>query len=180
VTEFKWVKVTNGCSDVITVYLRYPRPKKRFSKRRGHFKLRPAEESNPLPYPYLIGAKDWDALRRRRCVTVEEVSYRPEYVELLNLSPTPITVAIKTKKQRALLLEPDKPSRRVARKALAKPATLQKLVRARQIALIPVWEIGPATSERSVGSYEDDRVYTCDECGGPIVFRGSPPVPIHI
>ena len=57
---------------------------------------------------------------------------------------------------------------------------LRDLQRKRKITLEPLPYIAPYYRGGSAGSYGDEDVYVCWDCGGPIVFRGSPPTPIHI
>lgn len=186
-TQLQYVEIVNNCPESLRVFLRRPRPKKGPSKLPASFALAPAEKSLPLPQVWLIGAKDWERLANRACVQIVNVAFDPQYVRILNVSSSQLELRIRARRpvpERPtikLSLSPRKPSRILDVKAISDRAKLNKLVATKQVRLVPVFDIGPASGERHVrGSYYGEDVYTCDKCGGPIVFRGSPPTPIHV
>jgi len=181
------VKVINKCLDRITIYLRYKRPKRGTDTRPRVFSLDPGAESKPLPKRLLVGARGWADIERRRCVQIESVPFDPRHVRLLNKSRSSLDLVFRIPLPRApsrttkITLKPGEKSRLVDVKLLRKRKAFRDLVATKRLAVIPVFDIGPASGARgSTGWYDGDDVYTCYDCGGPIVFRGSPPTPVHI
>jgi hypothetical protein len=185
--EQELIQITNRCPDEITINLRYLRPK---IKKIGHptsITLKPGQKTPLLPEHILVGARGWDTLRTRTCILIEAKRQEPAFVQLINHSKDSLNLEIKlptkkTKKAtRFVKLSPGKRSRIVFVRSISHRKQFESDVKNKKIEVLPVFDIGPATGRgKSVGSYINESVYTCDECGGPIVFRFSPPVPIHI
>ena len=55
-SEQEYVQILNNCNETITVYIRFPRPKKKSAKHTKSFSLTSREKSYPLPVHFLIGA----------------------------------------------------------------------------------------------------------------------------
>ena len=185
--EPAYLKVRNNCREKITVYLRYPRPKRQSVKRPSSFTLRPRESSHPLPRHFLDGARGWASLTKKDCVTIEIVPFKSRFVQVTNLSPRTLELLVRPAPKRVperealLKVKPGKKSRPVDVRSIAQRRRLSKLVELGEAAISPIYEIGPSTGRGgAVASYADEDVYVCYDCGGPIVFRGSPPSPVHI
>ena len=185
-SQQEYVQITNNCRDTIIVYIRYPRPKKS-AKGPKSVILTPQQKTHPLPIHFLVGARGWDKLKNRDCVNIESITDEPRFVQLLNRSTEvlsfDIRLALKVAKKAKTTIElkPGKRSRRVEMKSVSQRRRLDHLVKKKQVDVLPVYDIGPSTGRgRAVASYADEDVYTCYKCGGPIVFRGSPPTPVHI
>ena len=182
----QYVKLLNECEETIKVYLRYPRSPKPF-RRTTEIKILPKHESRALPYPLLIGAKDWDLLKKRDCLKITEVPFEPRFLELLNISTQSLSFEIvpateaRTREITKVTIEPEESSRIIDQQSLREPGLLNKLEKEKKIQIMPVLDIGPSTGLKgAVGSFVGESVYICYKCGGPIIFRGSPPKPVHI
>ena len=67
------------------------------------------------------------------------------------------------------------------KRSISQPRRIESLVKKKVVGILPVYDIGPSTGRgKSIASYVDEDVYICYKCGGPIVFRVSPPTPVHI
>jgi hypothetical protein len=180
-----FVKVINGSRDPITVSLYYRRRRGAY-KRPKSFTLKPGEESEPVPRDLLIAGEGWDELRANKEVTIEPVRYDPRYIRLENQSTATVELTLKVPRPKssaripAITLGPREISRIVDVKTLKRPSQLKKLMRNKQISVQPVFDIAPPWTSRAAGWSYGESVYTCDICGGPIVFRYNPPKPIHI
>jgi hypothetical protein len=186
-SEPEYVKVTNNCPEKITVYLRYPRPRKGSLKGPGWFTLISSQSSHPLPLHFLVGAKGWESLKNRACVHIESVSFEPRFVRIANLSGATIELAVvptakvAKKRKTTLTIRPGRESRTVDIQSVTQRQRLNNFVKRGQVTVAPVYDIGPSTGRsHAVGSYAAEDVYICYKCGGPIVFRGFPPTPVHI
>lgn len=180
------LEITNNCNDTITVFLRRRRPKK-LTKQQNSIILRPGQTTNPIPLHFLVGARGWERLKGRECVKIESVAYEARYVQLWNLTKEVIRINIRLapklakKAKTTIELKPGQRSRSVQVSSVTQRRRLDNLVKEKQVEILPVYDIGPSTGRgRAVASYADEDVYTCYKCGGPIVFRGSPPTPVHI
>lgn len=185
--ELQWVQVVNKCAESVTVFVRHTRPKRGLGRRPGFFALEPGQESKPLPSVWLVGARGWKELSRRPCITIKSVTFDPRFVQLLNRSGECVQLAIKIRRPKAppkiarFTVKPKEKSRTIDLKAIREKKKLKHLVLERKLKVVPVLDIGPATGRgRALGSYYQEDVYTCYECGGPIIFRGDPPTPVHI
>jgi len=188
----KFVTIKNICKRSITIYLRFLRPKKKDKPPPPPITLAPGEKSHALPYPFLVGGKNWDALNRAGCISLETVAWRPQFVRVTPVQRVergkPITLDVvppprkgKPKKSRPIVLRGKRQSRAVHLRSIVQRRKLKSLARKKKVALEPVSYLGPPIGKYpSVGSFGYDDVYVCWDCGGPIVFRGSPPVPIHV
>ena len=181
------MRIRNFCSETITIYLRYPRPKRKDVTRPTSFKLGPKQASHPLPLHVLLGAKGWGTLTERECVRIEPVSYEPRFVQITNLSAESIELAVRPavkaaeERKSTLRVKPGEKSRTVDVRSISQRRRLRALAARRQVSVTPVYEIGPSTRRGgAIASYADEDVYICYECGGPIVFRGNPPRPVHL
>lgn len=180
-----FVKVINGSRHSITVSLYYRRRRGAY-KRPKSFTLEPGEESVPVSRDLLIAGEGWDELRANREVRIEPVRYDPRYIRLENQSSATVQLTLKVPRPKpsarvpAITIKPREVSRMVDMKTLKRPSQLKKLIKTKQISVQPVFEIAPPWTSRAAGWYYGESVYTCDICGGPIVFRYSPPKPIHI
>lgn len=181
--------ITNNCREKIKVFLRYTRPKKRSVKRPSSYTLRPGESLFPIVRHLLEGAKNWDLIKNKDCVAIESVPFEPRFVEILNKSDEQLELVVRPspkparekKRKAALKVKPGEKSRPVEVRSITQRQRLSKLVKKGEAEVIPVYEIGPSTGRGgAVASYAYDDVYTCYKCGGPIIFRGDPPTPVHI
>ena len=184
--EPSFIKILNNCSKPITVHFRFPRPKKKSKRPPTSVVLQPRDATHPLPRHFLVGARGWDKLRTRRCVKIENVDFEPRFVQILNRSEQAVTLKVRVptkegpKQEKTLRVRRKQKSRIIDVRSIPK-AQLNKLAAQEQISVLPVYDIGPTTGRGgAIGSYGDEDVYTCYECGGAIVFRGRPPRPVHI
>jgi len=189
-SEPRYVKVTNHCDETVEVYLRRPRAKKESSLTKrllSKLTLRPDQESEPLPQHLLVGAKGWKSLRTRDCIEIADVPYELRFVQIVNISEQPVSIDVspaveaRTREKTTVTVDPQKTSRMIDLTSVAQRRKLGRLVRENKVSIEPNYLIGPTTGRKgAVASYVGESVYICYECGGPIIFRGSPPTPIHI
>jgi hypothetical protein len=183
-----YATIKNNCNEAITVHIRYPRPmKESLGKHHNEIALLPNEKTDPLPYHLLIGAKGWKALLETDCVLIEVIEFEPRFATILNVSKETLNIAVtpdvdtEKKKPASVRVSPKKAARSLDRKSIDKPSELRRLEAEEKIIITPIRYIGPPTDAKgSVGSLFGESVYSCYKCGGPIIFRGSPPRPIHI
>jgi len=182
----KFVKVTNKCDRPITVHTRFPRPKKPGSSRDpkpvlSQFTLAPGETSpRAIALTALIGARNWDTLNARGCIGLEFAPWTAPFARVTaRADPIAFDVRLPKGKPRRIELAPGQTSRTVPLSAIPQRRRLESLAKRRRIVLERS-HIGPTYSAVAAGSLGSDDVYICNECGGPIVFRYHPPVPIHI
>jgi hypothetical protein len=180
------LEITNSCNNTITVFLRRRRTKK-LAKQPNSIILRPGQSTNPIPLHFLVGARGWEKLKSRECVHMESIAYEARFVQLLNRTKEVLSFNIRLapklakKAKTTIELKPGQRSRSVQVSSVSQRRRLDNLVKEKQVEILPIYDIGPSTGRgRAVASYADEDVYTCYKCGGPIVFRGSPPTPVHI
>lgn len=186
--EPKWVKIRNHSQRTVSFDLPYLKPSKPIPGYQRNFRvvLHPDEVSLPVLWSKLIGSPEYHTLFQQSMITVEP-SPAPEKYELLNSTERPISIQVRPKgahrkKPRRILIKPQEKSKPIPFKDIVNKKEVNSLLRKKSIVLRPSDYIGPIISK--IGSnwyygYEDD-VYVCDHCGGPIVFRDYPPIPIHI
>jgi hypothetical protein len=186
----EYVKITNNCKEKIEVKVRYRKSPKPLMAEDYHpkpFILPPGKQSHPLPLHCLVGAKGWNALKASDCVNIDKVEYEPQFVQITNCSENEFTfdlgptAKVAMKEKMTIKLMPGEQSRIVSVRSLLQRRRLKQLMQKKQITIDPIYDIGPSTGRgKAVASYCYEDIYSCHECGGPIVFRGSPPRPIHI
>lgn len=189
-SEVRFVKVINHCQETIKVYLRRLRSKKArpaWQQRASEFIVCPGQESPPLPYNRLHGGKGWTSWSTKECVEIAEVPYEYRFVHILNQSQESVSIELapaveaRTRERTTVTVQPDQGSRAIDLGSVRKPSKLNTLVKDDKISIEPIHEIGPSTGRKgAVASYIGESVYLCYRCGGPIIFRGSPPTPVHI
>jgi hypothetical protein len=181
-----FVKITNRCKHRITIYTRFPRPKKPGSKTRRPLESRiqlDAGETTAraIAYSALVGAKNWDALKDRGCIQLEVVPWTSQFTRVTAVhAKVTFDVKIPGGAPKRVELAAGETSRTVPLGNVVQRQKLQDLARKRLVKLERSY-IGPRfAAAPAVGSLGYDDVYVCDRCGGPIVFRYFPPVPIHV
>ncbi len=181
----RFFRVRNISAQRITLHPRFERPKKRTQPRWAPIQLKPGQSSDPIPEGALIGSKGWHEFRMHRKVELIAVAAFTGFVaievvrnEKMRL---PIKVHLPKKKivKHELVITPSQP-RTVHLKSIDDGAALRNLAKQRKIRFTQVPYIAPSRRHGWYGSYGDEAVDVCWDCGGPIVFRGSPPTPIHI
>jgi hypothetical protein len=186
--SLKYVTVTNVSDERIVLYPRFLRPKKP-GPPRSPIPLDPNQTSRPLPYHSLEGGKNWDSLAARGCIRLKEVPYIAVFGTIQNRTAQPISVNLELPRRagvgpsqtRRISLKPLEISRSLHLRSILQWRKLKSLAKKRAVSIEPIPYIGPRVADLpSVGSYGDDDVYICWDCGGPIVFRYDPPRPIHI
>lgn len=181
----RFVRVKNVSNNPITLHPRFERPKKEVQPRWQPIRLKPGQFSEPLPEGALAGSRGWSDLRARQAVQLVPVPAFTGFVavEVVRAETVRLPVKVHVPKQRVHkhehVVTPDQP-RTLHLRSIEDPAALRRLAKQRRIRLAPVSYIAPSRREGWYGSFGDDQVYVCWDCGGPIVFRGSPPTPIHI
>jgi hypothetical protein len=186
-TEGDYVRVVNDCPGPVVIYLRRRRPKKGQPIGVPSLKLLPGEKTRAVPRQWLVGAKGWEKLRKTDCVIIESVEFKPRFVEFLNSSRELLQIVVRVPRPKApprlakVTLKPRQRSRVVDLKTVRDKKRLDELMAAGKLEAFPTLTIGaPMGRGKAVGSYYGENVYTCHKCGGPIVFRGAPPTPVHV
>jgi hypothetical protein len=150
------------------------------------FDLASGHNSRPVPYSSLVGAKNWDKLNESGCLSLKNVPWTPTFVSVENKGESVLRLMLQlTKKKRRLTkivrLKQGEISGPLHIGSVVERRQLKLLARRKRVVIRPLAYIGPRAGDaRAAGSYGYEDVYICYECGGPIVFRGSPPVPIHV
>jgi len=181
-----FVRITNNCKHRVTIYTRFPRPKKPDSKTRrsleSRIELEPGETTaRAIAYSMLVGAKNWDALRERDCIKFQVVAWTSAFARVTAVR-TKVVFDVKVPRAtpKHVELAIGETSRTVPLGNVVQRRKLRDLARKRVVKLEHSY-IGPRfAAAPAVGSLGGDDVYICNECGGPIVFRYFPPVPIHV
>ncbi|HEX3129512.1 MAG TPA: hypothetical protein VH394_19400 [Thermoanaerobaculia bacterium] len=192
-TNPRFVTVTNKSRTTITLYPDLPGTKK--EEQRVEIKLAPNERSRPLPYDLLIETEGWQNLVSEGCILVEDIPpWRSTLVNIKNLTSQPLRFEVRLPRagkpkasgksgaalRKKYTIRPQKFSPRLHVDSILK-LDVEELARQRAIELKPVPYIGPPlVKPPCVGSFGNDDVYLCYECGQPIVIRYYPPRPIHI
>jgi hypothetical protein len=182
----RFVQVINRCRESITVFLRFPRPKKPKQFESTRFVLPPGHTSRPIPYPALVDGKNWEELNKRECVELKEVPWTPPFAAIENKSNLVLDLKLGlTKKKQKLTtvikLEAGKTSVPIHLGSVLQKRRLKTLEKRKRVIINPHPYIGPPVGDPpAVASYGYEDVYICYDCGGPIVFRYRPPIPIHI
>lgn len=189
-SEAECLIVRNNCQEEITVNMLRPpgpHPRRQPEEREIPFTVKPGESYRPLQRSLLEGATGWDELRKRDCVIIERVTLEAHYGQVVNLSSAALELAVrlpakaKPKTEAVVKLKPGKKSRTVDLRSIVEPDQLSEAVDKGEATLLARADIfGAAIRRGAVASYGNEDVYICYECGGPIVFRGDPPRPIHI
>lgn len=187
----EYVTITNNCPEKVRIYFRYVmyiKPSFR-DKRKKFLTLSPDQTTYPIAKTNLVGSKNWEIISNRPCILIESIRHEPRFYHIKNLSTSPIKIPINpiipdevvTKYPRRTTIVSIKPgtvSRAIDKRSLKQPEQLQEYIRSKMAAMRPA-DIGPGR-EGTIGSFYGDDTYICYECGGPIVFRGHPPRPVHI
>ena len=149
--------------------------------------LPPNKKTNPLPNHLLVGAKGWKKLQETECVHIAPSDFEPRFAQVHNISSESLTITvtpdveIAKRHTTSIRITPKKPARSIDSKSIDKPSQVKELEQQQKVKITPIRYIGPPTGAKgSAGSFLGESVYVCYECGGPIIFRGSPPRPIHI
>jgi hypothetical protein len=186
-----YVQITNKCPEKVRIYFRYvmytkPSLKK---KRKKFINLLPNRTTYPIARANLVGARNWDEISSRPCILIEAVQHEPQFYYVKNVGKAPLTIPIKPilpkevaagypKRKKVVVIKPGAVSRAIDKRSFQKPEQLQEFIRSKRASIRPA-DIGPGR-EGTYGSFQGEDVYICYECGGPIVFRGHPPRPVHI
>ena len=188
--EIRYVIVTNHCPEKVKIFFRYVRGIRPQKREKVSITLHPGETSPAIPYARIIGAKDWELIKRRTCLQFEETTYEPRFIYLENRTDEtvsiPITVSVAKEGQphhkTSLDISPHSVSKPIDKKSFARKAAFNKLISDNKISVRPFIDIGPSFSlnREVVGSFYGEEVFVCYKCGKPIVFRYNPPRPIHI
>lgn len=192
--SIEYVTITNKCPEKIRIYFHYvmyTKPSFR-KKRKKSILLLPDQESYPIAKANLVGGKNWDIISQKPCVIIQTVQHEPKFFHIKNTGKEQIKINIEPtipeevtarypRRTTVVTLKPGTVSRAIELKSVHQPEVLEQLVRSRKAAIRPA-DIGPGKPRKPgiVGSFYGEGVYICYECGGPIVFRGYPPRPVHI
>jgi hypothetical protein len=186
VSASDFVRITNTCNRRITIYTRFPRPMKPSSRGRrtieSRINLNPRETTaRPIAYAALVGARNWDALRERGCIRLEVVPWTSQFARVTAVrSAVTFDVKVPRAAPKRVHVTPGETSRTVPLANVIQRRKLQDLAK-KGLVKLDRSPIGPRfAAVPAVGSLGYDDVYICDECGGPIVFRYYPPIPIHV
>lgn len=177
-----YVRLRNGCGRKITLHPHFQRPMKGPSHPPRPIHLAPNEWSKEVLRGAIVGCVGWAAVKD--CIHVEDAVGVPQFFQLTTPSRKRIEIAVRVKaakkgkpRRRKIRISASSRPRAIRADILADRDEVKKLKRRRLLKMVPITPTYPPRS----GSYGyDDDFYICDECGKPIIFRGSPPTPIHI
>lgn len=182
--SFQYVRIRNGCGRRVTLYPHFLRAMK--VKRRAHrprpLVLEPDEVSQPVLFSPLVNGPGWSEFQH--CLSIENVPDAPAFVEVrVRSDQEPVELRVKVRRRKKakprikkIRISAKRP-RAIEYDAIVNKAEVKKLQRRKIVKLARVAPFS-LPSPLSYG-YEDD-LYVCYECGRPIVFRGSPPIPVHV
>ena len=140
-------------------------------------------------YTAVEKSSKWKKLISAGWITYKDTDHRPTALQVDAKAKGPIEIAVRVRKRppkgrrrtRVLRLVPGKRSRYIRFNSIIDKQGFKSLLRKRAISARPVAPMGRSSWAWGGGTYlGDDRVYICYDCGRPIVFRGSPPVPVHV
>jgi hypothetical protein len=177
-----YVRVSNRCGRKVTLHPYFPRPMKGHAEAPPAIVLNPNEVSSVVLRGAVVGCEGWS--EAKDCLQLEDVAGVPNFIQLITHSRKPIQIGVKTRavkrgkpQRRKIRISAGSKPRAIRADILADPAQVRALKRSGRLKTVPFVPVFPPSS----GSYGyDDDFYICDDCGRPIVFRGSPPKPVHV
>lgn len=185
--SIKYVEITNRCEHSVKLFLRFERRKKK-TETPPPIELAPGDTSRALPQPALSWSKN-DAVLKKDCISIQTVQWESPFCRIENVkSREPVTVTLapvagksRGRRKTKTKIRQRRESRTLHLRSILEKPKLKKLAKRKVIELRPAAYIGPpARGVAAAGSYGYDDVHICYNCGGPIVFRYHPPIPIHI
>jgi hypothetical protein len=181
----RFVQIKNISEEPITLYPRFERPKKEAQPRWDPVRLKPRQVCDAMPEGAIAGSRGWHDLVARGSVEVTVVSSPARFVAVEPVGPETVRLPLMVRPPNQKLHKhvfAFAPGRRrtVHLTSIKDSAALRRLVKQRKIRLERAPYIAPSRHAGSYGSFGDEQVYVCWKCGGAIVFRGSPPTPIHV
>lgn len=186
--KLRYVCVRNISVKPVTLHPRFPQPKKKL-KPPSPITLAPDQTSRPMLYDSLVGTKNWSSLVTGEQIGVKDVPWVATFAKIWNISTEPVTFDVelpqkprdRRKELKRVTLTASETSPPLHLGSITQRRKLKSMAKKKIVSIEPVPYIGPRIADYpSVGSFGYDDVYICYECGGPIVFRYNPPVPIHI
>jgi len=130
----------------------------------------------------ILGCTGWAAVKD--CISFEAVVDVPKFVLPTTTSPKRIELAVKVRtvkrgkrRRHKIRISATSKPRAIRADILADATEVRRLKRQKLLKIVPFTPTYPPA--RGSYGYEDD-FYICRDCGRPIIFRGSPAVPIHI
>jgi hypothetical protein len=178
------VRIRNSCSRAVTLYLDKLHP----------IKLAPGATSSPMLEKDLIRSRNWSSLSKKDCISVLHVPGQSlSFLVLTNISPDRRSLSVKLRytkssaRNKAPLVLPYRVPRTARKESIADEKWLKKQIKKALVRAVEkhIVRARPTDHHRlprpsSSGSVDGNDVYSCKRCGGPIIFRGSPPRPIHL
>lgn len=144
--------------------------------------IKPGETSDPILYTALVGAPSWEAVKHDPDISARDVPNPPRFIAVKNRSNKRLSLLLKVKseekakrKPSTIVLKPQ--SSKAFRLDSLGTKQVRDLTQNRSISVSPI-SLVRLPSKSSYGY--DSGVHICDKCGGPIIFRGSPPRPVHV
>lgn len=186
--KLRYVSVRNVSNKPVTLHPRFPQPKKKL-KSPTPITLAPDQTSRPMLYDSLVGTKNWNSFVTGKQIAVKDVPWVATFAKIENTFSEPVSFDLELPKKprerrkevRRVTLTPSETSPPLHLGSITQRRKLKSLAKRKIVSIEPVPYIGPRIADYpSVGSFGYDDVYICYDCGGPIVFRYSPPVPIHV
>ena len=180
------VKVTNTSDEPIELCPSFIGKKGTKSFKHGKIVVQPNQSSHPLPYSALLGSEGWASLISKGRISIEDVDWRSTVGTIENLSKEQLSFEVfdgNGNGLRQITVDSGKKSGFLPLNKIKRYKRLESLAAQKQIRLKPHPYIGPPpplAPSRCMGSYGNEEVYLCYECGAPIVFRFHPPRPIHV
>ena len=177
-----YVRLTNRCGRKITLHPHFQRPMKGPSHPPRPIVLAPNEVSQVVLQNRIVGCAEWGQVKD--CIQINSVNNVPEFAQITTPSRKTIEIAVKTRtnkkgkrKRHKIEIKSTSKPRAIRVDILADPAEIKRLRRRK---LLKIVRVTPTYPPRSGSFGYDDELNFCYECGRPIVFRGSPPIPIHV
>ena len=177
-----YVRLTNGCGRKITLHPHFQRPMKGPSHPPPPIVLAPDAVSRVVLKNDILGCTGWAAVKD--CISFEDAVKVPKLVLPTTTSRKRIELAVKVRtvkrgkrRRHKIRISASSKLRAIRADILADATEVRKLKRRKLLKIVPFTPTYPPA--RGSYGYEDD-FYICRDCGRPIIFRGSPAVPIHI
>ncbi len=176
----QYVQIRNGCGRRIKLFPRFPKPTKGRAHAPGPIELSPDAVSTPVLLGAVVDCDGWAEVKD--CISLENVAGAPTFISIRASKRKPIKLRLKLKRTKGArasvkVIRISEKARVISQDALASPSEVKKLEKQ---SLVTLKQVFPVYLPSSYSYGYEDSLYLCRDCGRPIVFRGSPPRPIHV